>query len=155
MPMRCLLALIFTAGLLAACSQPARLADRTENPSADAQRHDGILRLVDVVRKDPSKKPLLARLLMSGNVFVVPNPHSQSLALLFFDQPERSFIPVFSDRKTFDEEAFGTGFEGKAIAIGATRFASSLHGDEIVILNAGHRPAIEFRASELKAAVIP
>lgn len=92
---------------------------------------------------------------MRGNVLVVPNPHSQSLALLFFDQPERSFIPVFSDRKIFDEEAFGTGFEGKAVSISSTRFASLLNGDEIVILNPGHRPSIEFSASELKAAVIP
>jgi hypothetical protein len=76
-------------------------------------------------------------------------------ALLFFDQPERALIPVFSGRKAFDEEADGTGFEGQAVSVSAAKFASLLHGDEIVILNSGHRPAIEFRASDLKALANP
>jgi len=30
-----------------------------------------------------------------------------------------------------------------------------LNGDETVILNPGHRPAIEFDGAELKASVVP
>ena len=82
---------------------------------------------------------------------MIPDPHSTVLAALPFYQNERSFIPVFSGQHIFDEEAFGTGFEGKAIPVEGHRFASLLKGDEIVILNPGHRPAIEFQASELKA----
>jgi hypothetical protein len=126
-----------------------------QNPTSTASRQDSIERLVATVRKEPSKKPLLAKALMSGKVLVIPDPGSKSLALLAFDQPERSFIPVFSSRKIFDQEAYGTGFEGKAVSIEASRFASLLQGDEVVILNSGHRPAIEFRASELKAALTP
>jgi hypothetical protein len=112
-----------------------------------------IANLIQTVRADRTKKALLADVVMGGDVLVIPDLRSPSLRLLFFDQPERSFIPVFSDRKMFDQEAYGTGFEGKAIAISAARFSSLLEGDELVILNPGHRPAIEFQASELKKAV--
>jgi hypothetical protein len=109
--------------------------------------------LIQTVRTDRTKKALLSDAVMSGDVWVIPDLRSPSLRLLFFDQPERSFIPVFSDRKTFDQEAYGTGFEGKAITISAAQFSALLEGDELVILNPGHRPAIEFQASELKKAV--
>jgi hypothetical protein len=156
MATRSLAVLLFAAGtLVAACSQPARLSESPENTNVAARRSDEMERLVEIARKDHSKKAELARVLMSGDVLVIPDPQSSSPALLFFDQPERAFIPVFSDRKTFDEEAYGTGFEGKAVSISAAKFASLLHGDEIVILNSGRRPAIEFRASDLKALVNP
>jgi hypothetical protein len=48
-------------------------------------------------------------------------------------------------------EAYGTGFDGKAVAIDASRFASLLDNDDLVILNPGHRPALEFKACQLKA----
>jgi hypothetical protein len=96
---------------------------------------------------------LLAHVLMDGNVWIIPDPHAASLAALPFYQNERSFIPVFSDRKIFDQEAYGTGFAGKGIVIDGARFASLLNGGETVILNPGHRPAIEFQASELQASV--
>ena len=35
---------------------------------------------------------------------MIPDPGTKSLALLFFDQPERAFIPIFSSRETFDQE---------------------------------------------------
>ena len=64
---------------------------------------------------------------------------------------ERPIAARHSSRSIFDQEAYGTGFEGKAVAIDADRFASLLGNDDLVILNPGHRPAIEFKASELKA----
>jgi hypothetical protein len=136
--------------ILAGCSQS--LPELQALPS-DASRQNSIEQLIAAVRADSTKKPLLAMAVMSGKVLVIPDPGSKSLALLWFDQPERSFIPVFSSRKVFDQEAYGTGFEGKAISIDASRFASLLQGDEVVILNSGHRPAIEFKASDLKALV--
>lgn len=137
------------AGIVAACAQaPATLVT-----NAKRDREESIVSLVAATRQDPSKKSELAKVLMSGPVFVIPDPKAQTLALLFFDQPERSFIPVFSSRRIFDQEAYGTGFEGKAVSIEAARFASVLNGDELVILNPGHRPAIEFSARELKAAL--
>jgi hypothetical protein len=142
--------LAVAGAFLAGCSQP--MASRHEPQAAHSvSREDSIERLVAIVRKDPSKKPLLAHAVMSGDVLVIPDPGAKSLALVAFNQPERSFIPVFSTRSIFDEEAYGTGFEGKAIAIDANRFASLLENDDLVILNPGHRPAIEFKASDLKA----
>jgi hypothetical protein len=143
--------LSFVAALLAGCAQAPRQGDQAQAVES-AGRAESIQRLIAEVRKDPSKKPQLARALMHGTVLMIPDPRSPTLALLFFDQPERAFVPVFSDRKVFDEEAYGSGFEGKAIAVDARRFASLLHGDDVVILNPGHRPAIEFTASELAAA---
>jgi hypothetical protein len=136
------------AGMLAACTQtPTVPGTELDN------RERVILSLVATARQDPSKKTELAKVLMSGPVFVVPDPKANPLALLFFDQPERSFIPVFSSRQIFDQEAYGTGFEGKAVSIDASGFAALLKGDELVILNPGHRPAIEFTAPQLKDAV--
>ena len=109
--------------------------------------------LVAAAHSDPTKKPLLARALMTRKVLIIPDPHAESVVPLKFDRNEYSFIPVFSDAKTFDEEAYGTGFENRAILIEANVFASLLKGDELVILNPGHRPAVEFTASELKALV--
>jgi len=139
------------AAMLGGCAQsmPAR-PDAQAAPSVS--REESIQRLIDEVRADPAKKPLLARTLMGGDVFVIPDPGKQSLVLLWFNQPERSFIPVFSSRSVFDQEAYGTGFEGKAVEVDAKRFASLLENDDLVILNSGHRPAIEFKGSELKAA---
>jgi hypothetical protein len=138
------------AALLGGCAQPAPSPEAATSAAA-TESNDAIAGLVATVRADAAKKPLLVRALMAGNVWMIPDPHSTSLAPLPVYQNERSFIPVFSDRRTFDQEAYGTGFEGKAIVVDAARFASLLHGDEIVILNPGHRPAIEFHASELKA----
>jgi len=67
--------------------------------------------------------------------------------------PEYEFIPVFSDRSTFDQEAQGTGFEGQAISIDAKAFASLLSDGDVVIVNPGHRPAMEFKASEIRQLV--
>jgi hypothetical protein len=138
------------------CASLVACATATKQPNVvDAATTSGALpsieSLVATVRDDPSKKPLLARALMSQQVLIIPNPHAKSVAVLPFDQNERSFIPVFSDERIFDEEAYGTGFEKKAIVVDAHIFASLLKGDEIVVLNPGHRPAIEFKASELKA----
>jgi len=152
--MRSIVASLFAvAALLAGCSQsmPGR-PDAQAAPSLS--REDSIQRLVEVVRADPAKKPLLAKALMGGDVLVIPDPGKKSLALVSFNQPERMFIPVFSSRAIFDQEAYGTGFEGKAIAIEAKRFASLLEDDDLVILNPGHRPAVEFTARQLKAAVV-
>jgi hypothetical protein len=142
-------AALFVAVLVAACAQTPATPDTTVATS----REKTILSLVAAAREDPSKKPELAKVLMSGPVFVIPDPKANPLALLFFDQPERSFIPVFSSRQIFDQEAYGTGFEGKAVEVDAARFASLLEGDEVVIVNPGHRPAIEFSAAELKNAL--
>ena len=146
-----LLILIAFTALLAGCAQPMSSPSTSHSglPSAGGS----IAELITLVRADPAKKPLLARSLMSGTVLIIPDPHSRTLAALSFQQNERSFIPVFSDRKVFDEEAFGTGFAGKAVGVDAIRFAELLKGDELVILNPGHRPAIEFQASELKSSV--
>lgn len=142
--------LAVVGAFLTGCSQST--SSRHEPQAAySVSREDSIERLVAIVRRDPSKKPLLARAVMSADVLVIPDPGAKSLALVSFNQPERSFIPVFSSRGIFDEEAYGTGFEGKAIAIDANRFASLLENDDLVILNPGHRPAIEFKASDLKA----
>jgi type III secretion system (T3SS) SseB-like protein len=143
----------FLCASLVACStaKPPIAVDATTTSGASPS----IESLVAAVRDDPSKKPLLARALMSQQILMIPNPHAKSVAVLPFDQNERSFIPVFSDERIFDEEAYGTGFEKKAIAVDAHFFASLLKGDEIVILNPGHRPAIEFKGSELKALVDP
>src|SRR5262249_12024313 len=143
---KCLGAVV-VATIMAGCSQTTAV----QKTGSAIERQDTIVRLVETVRKDPSKKADLERALMSGPVLVIPDPKATPLALLFFDQPERAFIPVFSSREIFDQEAYGTGFEGKAISIDADRFASLLKGNEVVILNPGHRPAIEFRASDLKA----
>ncbi|HZZ94020.1 MAG TPA: SseB family protein [Usitatibacter sp.] len=139
------------ATMLAGCSHSSTRVDAQGAPSLS--REDSIERLVAVVRAEPSKKALLAKAVMSGDVLVIPDPGKKSLALVSFNQPERSFIPLFSSRSIFDQEAYGTGFEGKAIVIDATRFASLLENDDLVILNPGHRPAIEFNAQELKAAI--
>ena len=149
---RSLVFLCSVVAFVAGCTQALQVHDH-EDAARSSDRGHSIELLIADVRKDASRKPLLARVLMSGKVLMIPDPRSSSLAVLFFDQPERAFVPVFSDRKVFDEEAYGTGFEGKAIAVDATRFASLLHGDEIVILNPGHRPAVEFKAFELEAAV--
>jgi hypothetical protein len=150
--MRRLVPLILAAcAIISGCAQPVRLGERESN-RADTRSAE-IATLIQTVRTDRSKKELLSAAVMSGDVWVIPDLRSPTLRLLFFDQPERSFIPVFSDRKTFDQEAYGTGFEGKAITISAAQFSTLLEGDELVILNPGHRPAIEFEASELKKAV--
>jgi hypothetical protein len=141
------------AALLTACAQPMPSASTPARPS---QSDESIESLVAQVRADPDKKPLLAHLLMRRTLLIIPDPHSPSLAVLSFQQNERSFIPVFSDRTVFDQEAFGTGFAGKAVTIPGERFAAMLNGDETVILNPGHRPAIEFQAAELKSlAALP
>jgi hypothetical protein len=136
--------------LVSGCAQPMIAAENRASPVSAADPAS-IIALVSTVRQDPSQKPVLARALMTGRLFMIPDPHSKTLAVLPFYQNERSFIPVFSDQQTFDKEAYGTGFAGTAIAVDAARFASLLKGDEIVILNPGDHPAIEFRASELTA----
>jgi hypothetical protein len=146
--------LIAAAAILTGCS-PSMSTRRDGQAENSVSREDSIERLVEIVRNDPSKKPLLAKTVMSGDVLVIPDPGAKSLALVMFNQPERSFIPVFSSRRIYDEEAYGTGFEGKAVTIDANRFASLLDPDDLVILNPGHRPAIEFKASELKALAQP
>lgn len=145
----CLLA---AAAILGGCSQsmPAR---PDAQPANSVSREESIQRLIEVVRAEPEKKAQLAKELMSGDVLVIPDPAKKTLALVSFNQPERNFIPVFSSRGIFDQEAYGTGFEGKAIQIDAKRFASVLADDDLVILDPGHRPAIEFSARQLKAAV--
>ena len=148
---RRLVVLSFVAALLVGCGQPAPYPGQAQAVESPA-RSDSIRRLTAEVRKDPSKKRLLAHALMQGIVLIIRDPRSPALAALSFDQPERAFVPVFSDRKVFDEEAYGTGFEGEAIAVEGRRFASLLHDDDIVILNPGHRPAIEFTGFELAAA---
>jgi SseB protein N-terminal domain len=146
--MKRLTAALLMAGMVAACAQAPATPGRI-----DTDRETAIVSLVAAARQDRLYKTELAKVLMSGPVFVIPDPKANPLTLLFFDQPERSFIPVFSSRRLFDEEAYGTGFEGKAVPIDATRFASLLKGDEVVILNPGHRPAIDFSATELKDAL--
>ena len=136
--------------LLAACAPITPPSTTTTE-----QLKPTIASLVEVVRQDPTKKPLLAQALMAQPVVIVPDPHAKTIVPLKVDQNERSFIPVFSDLTTFDQEAYGTGFEKKAITVEASYFASVLSGNEIVILNPGHRPAIEFRASELQALISP
>ena len=151
--MQSIIVLLFAlAAILTGCtdSRPARPDSPVATP---VSREDSIQHLVEAVRDEPAKKPLLAKAVMSGDVLVIPDPAKPSLALVYFNQPERSFIPAFSSRAIFDQEAYGTGFEGKAIAIDAKRFASLLDKDDIVILNPGHRPAIEFTPAELKAAL--
>lgn len=140
--------------LLAGCS-PSMSFFQQSSGAGSVSREEAIAHLVAIVRKEPSKKPLLAKEIMSGDVFVIPDPGSKSLSLIAFNQPERSFIPVFSSRSVFDQEAYGTGFEGTAIPIDAKRFTSLLADDDVVILNPGHRPAIEFTAAELKALAQP
>ena len=144
--------LFVVASIVTGCSPSVSTRPDTQAANSPS-REDSIERLVAIVRAEPSQKPLLAKAVMSGEVLVIPDPGKKSLALVSFNQPERSFIPVFSSRGIFDQEAYGTGFEGKAIAIDASRFASLLEDDDLVILNPGHRPAIEFTAAQLKAAV--
>ena len=141
-----LVVLLACVGGLVGCAQLA------SSPAKDGSDAGSITELVTLVRADPTKKPLLAQALMRGTVLMIPDPHSPTLAALPIQQNEREFIPIFSDRTTFDQEAWGTGFAGKAIAIDGHRLAELLKGNEIVILNPGHRPAIEFLASELKAS---
>ena len=143
--------LIAVSTMLTGCSQsmPPRGNHAEGSPESTPA---AIEQLVSMVRADPAKKPLLARSLMNRRLLMIPDPHAAALAALPFYQNERSFIPIFSDRAIFDEEAYGTGFEGKAIPVDGGRFASLLKGDEMVILNPGHRPAIEFAASELKSS---
>ena len=83
---------------------------------------------------------------------MIPDPHANGLAVLAFDQNERSFVPVFSDQQTFDVEAYGTGFERKAVAVAGNVFASLVDDNAIIVLNPGDRPAIEFRGYELKSS---
>jgi len=136
--------------LLAACAPMTPAAEETTEQSVSS-----LQTLVETVRQDPTARPQLARALMDRKVLIVPDPHAKTVVPLKIDQNERSFIPVFSDAATFAQEAYGTGFENKAVVVDACYFASVLNGDETVILNPGHRPAIEFRASELKALVDP
>jgi type III secretion system (T3SS) SseB-like protein len=143
--------LLGITAILSGCTESMPTRPDTQGTNS-VSREDSIEGLVATVRADPAKKPLLAKALMSGNVLVIPDPGKKALTLLYFNQPERSFIPVFSSRGIFDQEAYGTGFEGKAMAIDAKRFVSLLENDDLVILNPGHRPAIEFNAQELKAA---
>ena len=140
------------AAMLAGCAQP--MASTSSSPRA-SQSDQSIETLIAEVRADPARKPSLARALMSRTLLIIPDPHPATLAALSFQQNERSFIPVFSDRTIFDQEAFGTGFAGKAVPVAGERFAAMLNGDETVILNPGHRPAIEFDGAELKASVVP
>jgi hypothetical protein len=143
--------LLAFGAILTGCSPS--ISTRPDAQGANSlSREDSIEQFIAVVRTEPTKKEQLARLVMSGDVLVIPDPGKKSLALVSFNQPERSFIPVFSSRSVFDQEAYGTGFEGKAIAIDAKRFATLLEDDDVVILNPGHRPAIEFTARQLKAA---
>jgi len=150
-PSRPLFALA-VASLLFGCAQPQPSG---LSQSSVLQPDDSIEALVAQVRADPAKKASLARALMSRTLLIIPDPHSPTLAALSFQQNERSFIPVFSDRTIFDQEAFGTGFAGKAVPVAGNRFAALLNGDETVILNPGHRPAIEFQAAELKSSIMP
>jgi len=138
--------------LLAACSVVK------ESPAVSSVTTDTVESSVAAARLDASKKLRVAEVLMRGRVFVIPSPHApdpSQLVLLKFSMPEYEFVPVFSDRQTFDIEARGTGFEGKAISIDAASFVALLDDDDIVILNPGHRPAMEFKASELKKFVKP
>jgi hypothetical protein len=137
---------------LVACATPGQ---RDPIDAGIAQSGPSTEELIASARADPTRKPVLARSIVSGRVLVIPDPHASSLALLPVYQNERIFIPVFSSREIFDQEAYGTGFAGKAIVIDGTRFASLLSDDEIVVLNPGHRPAIEFKGSELRAALHP
>ncbi len=77
------------------------------------------------------------------------------MTLMEFPGHEKTIIPVFSDRATFDEEARGTGYEGKATPISPSKFASLLSASDTVIVNPGDRPALEFNGSEIKALVRP
>ena len=136
--------------IVAACAAPER---RDGTDVAATQSGSSMEELIASTRANPARKPLLARSIVRGRVLVIPDPHASSLALLPVYQNERMFIPVFSSQEIFDQEAYGTGFAGKAIVIDGTRFASLLSDDEIVVLNPGHRPAIEFKGSELRAAL--
>ena len=138
---------LLAPALLGACAHPVP-GERAPAPPTVTESFES---LVARVRADPANKWLLARFMVKQRLLMIPDPHAQDLAVLPFQQNERSFVPVFSDQKTFDEEAFGTGFAGKAVPVDGRRFAELLKGDETVILNPGHRPAIEFVASELKA----
>ena len=148
--MQTVFAMLVALALVAGCAAPDTLDERTV---ASAESPASIERLIASARADPGQKHLLAKSIVRGRVLVIPDPHAASLALLPVYQNERAFIPVFSSREIFDQEAFGTGFAGKAIVIDGSRLASLLHDDEIVVLNPGHRPAIEFKGAELRAAM--
>jgi hypothetical protein len=135
----------------AACALLIGCAPATTIETGTTDANVRIPSLIALVRNDATKRPMLAEALVTQQVWMIPDPHANRLAVLPFDQNERSFIPVFSDRKTFDVEAYGTGFENKAIAVAGKTFASLLNEDAIVVLNPGDRPAIEFKGSELKA----
>ena len=146
----CLRALLVgnACALLIGCAPGAAIDKGTTEANAP------IPSLVALARADSTKRPMLAQALVAQQVWMIPDPHANRLAVLPFNQNERSFIPVFSDRKTFDVEAYGTGFENKAIAVAGKTFASLLDEDAIVVLNPGDRPAIEFKGSELKAIAV-
>jgi hypothetical protein len=144
--------IIIGGALVCACSSAPELAPAAQAP----KQPQSIESLVAAARLDAAKKPRVAEALMRGPVLVIPSPHDSTPGhpvLLKFAMPEYEFIPVFSDRSTFDQEAQGTGFEGQAISIDAKAFASLLSDGDVVIVNPGHRPAMEFKASEIRQLV--
>lgn len=147
-----------TCALLLACAQPML------NPSVSTDRSpaspkapsmETIIAAARADRSDATKRRLIIQtLMMQREVYVIPNPTDGDpgiMTLMEFPGHESSFIPVFSDRATFDDEARGTGYEGMAVPISARQFASLLTANQTVIVNPGDRPAIEFNASEIKS----
>ena len=137
------------------CALGALSSGCATKPAMNTEGEDSkapIPALVALVRADATQRPRLIRALVTQKVWMIPDPHANRLAVLAFDQNERSFVPVFSDQKTFDVESYGTGFEHKAVAVDGSVFASLVDDDAIVVLNPGDRPAIEFRGYELKSS---
>ena len=147
---------------IAACANMAgnEKPASTPSPAAGAASEPSIHDLIVAARDDRSDSSKRLRivdaLMRTKDVYVIPAEpvprDPKSMEFLEFARHESDFIPVFSDRPTFDEEAAGTGYEGKAIAIDTALFAKLLKVDDTVIVNPGDRPSLEFKGSEFKSA---
>ena len=142
------LVLLLACGSLGGCAQLA--GERPTPPMSE------VIAAAQADRTNEKQRLLIIETLMKSTVYVIPNggsPDPASMTLMEFPAHESQFIPVFSDRATFDVQAQGTGYENKAVPLEPAQFAALLKGDETVVVNPGDRPALEFRASEIKALV--
>ena len=147
-----------TCACLLACAQPTLNPSVSTDRSATSPKAPSMGTVIAAARADRSDSTkrllIIQTLLMQREVYVIPNPtigNPGTMTLMEFPGHESSFIPVFSDRATFDDQARGTGYEGLAVPISTRQFASLLTTNQTLIVNPGDRPAIEFEGSEVKA----
>ena len=105
-----------------------------------------------------SDREQLLRELMRGMVVIIAtweSPESTSFTIQDFIRDGMPFIPLFSSPAELEEQLKGTGFEKHGVTMETNFLASTLKGDETLVLNAGGPSPIEIHASELKKLIDP